>query len=163
MSAMSTRRAFSFSLVMCFFMASAMSALGLYLSRGFFPGFLRQYLLQWPVGFAIALTYEWFVVAPVARRGVARLVKGGAQERPVRFVLVLSLLMVTGMVGFMSFFGAFMQKGLGPGLGAAYLGLLRINFPVALGLQLLLVGPSTRLFFAKGVPWLQRRFIPARG
>ncbi len=163
MSAMSTRKAFSFSLVMCFFMASAMSALGLYLSRGFFPGFLRQYLLQWPVGFVTALTYEWFVVAPVAKRAVGRLVKGGPQESPVRFVLLLSLLMVIGMVTFMSLFGAFMQKGLGPGLGEAYLGMLRVNFPVALGLQLLLVGPLTRLLFAKGVPWLQRRFIPARG
>ena len=158
MSAMSTRKAFCFSLVMCFLMASAMSAWGLYLSRGYFPGFFRQFLLQFPLGFAIALSYEWFVVSPVAKRAVGKLVKGGVQEQPVRFVLLLTLMMVTGMVTFMSLFGALMRHGLGPGLGTVYLGLLRSNFPVALGLQLLLVGPVTRLLFSRGVPLLRRRF-----
>ncbi|GGG10864.1 hypothetical protein GCM10010912_64110 [Paenibacillus albidus] len=66
--------------------------------------------------------------------------------------------MVTGMVLFMSFYGAVMQVGLTRALPAAYLSAMELNVICALPLQLLIVGPLTRFLFLKMYPLIDNHY-----
>jgi hypothetical protein len=60
--------------------------------------------------------------------------------------------MVTGMVLFMSFYGAVLHVGFSAELPRAYLSAIGKNFIFALPLQIILVGPLTRFIFVKITP-----------
>ncbi|WP_320164973.1 DUF2798 domain-containing protein [uncultured Trichococcus sp.] len=129
-----------FTTIMCSMMVLGMSLYNLLLHDNLALIPLAAGLVP---GFVVAFVLDVFVVGTVAKQIAFRLpIK---KENKVQLILTISSLMVLGMVTFMSLFGVLMEGGIPDNLWAAYSEAWKMNVIVALPLQLLVVGPISRI------------------
>ena len=143
------KEAFLFTFIMCALMVLGMSIYNLILLEGISGTLVKHLLIGYVPVFIIALVLDLFVVGKVAKKIAHRLIK--ANDPLFKKIMLISFFMVSGMVLFMSFYGAVSHVGWSEELPKAYLSSLGKNFIFALPLQFLIVGPLTRLIFIKVV------------
>ena len=129
-----------FGVTMCFFMVCGMSAYNLALVGKL--SFLKFALGLIP-GFIVAFFFDTVIVGPIAKKLAFKLPID--RNNKLQTILAISLLMIIGMVTFMSVFGLLMRPELPENIIHAYFTAWGMNFIAALPLQLLLVGPISRL------------------
>ena len=129
-----------FGVTMCFLMVCGMSAYNLAL-----VGKLSytKFAIGLIPGFIVAFFFDTVIVGPVAKKLAFKLPID--RNNKLQTILAISLLMITGMVTFMSVFGILMRPELPENIIHAYFTAWGMNFIAALPLQLLLVGPISRL------------------
>lgn len=129
-----------FGITMCFLMICGMSAYNLAL-----VGKLSytKFAIGLIPGFIVAFFFDTVIVGPIAKKLAFKLPID--RNNKLQTILAISLLMITGMVTFMSVFGLLMRPELPENIIHAYFTAWRMNFIAALPLQLLLVGPISRL------------------
>ena len=129
-----------FGVTMCFLMVCGMSAYNLAL-----VGKLSytKFAIGLIPGFIVAFFFDTVIVGPVAKKIAFKLPID--KNNKLQIILAISLLMVTGMVTFMSVFGLLIRPELLENIVSAYFTAWGMNFIAALPLQLLLVGPISRL------------------
>ena len=129
-----------FGVTMCFLMVCGMSAYNLAL-----VGKLNfaKFAVGLIPGFIVAFFFDTVIVGPVAKKIAFKLPIN--KNSKLQIILAISLLMITGMVTFMSVFGLLMRPELPENIIHAYFTAWGMNFIAALPLQLLLVGPISRL------------------
>ena len=129
-----------FGVTMCFLMVCGMSAYNLSL-----VGKLNftKFAVGLIPGFIVAFFFDTVIVGPVAKKLAFKLPID--RNNKLQTILAISLLMITGMVTFMSVFGLLMRPELPENIIHAYFTAWGMNFIAALPLQLLLVGPISRL------------------
>ena len=129
-----------FGITMCFLMVCGMSAYNLAL-----VGKLNfaKFAVGLIPGFIVAFFFDTVIVGPVAKKLAFKLPID--RNNKLQTILAISLLMITGMVTFMSVFGLLMRPELPENIIHAYFTAWGMNFIAALPLQLLLVGPISRL------------------
>ena len=129
-----------FGVTMCFLMVCGMSAYNLSL-----VGKLNftKFAVGLIPGFIVAFFFNTVIVGPVAKKIAFKLPID--KNNKLQIILAISLLMVTGMVTFMSVFGLLIRPELPENIVSAYFTAWGMNFIAALPLQLLLVGPISRL------------------
>ncbi|MNP11042.1 hypothetical protein D3C76_1032130 [compost metagenome] len=141
---------FIFTLIMCALMVLGMSIYNVILLEGLSGTLVRNVLIGYMPAFIIALILDVFIVGKIAKGIAHRIVKD--TDPMLKKIMFISFFMVTGMVLLMSFYGAVMHVGFTADLPMAYLSSVGMNFICALPLQILLVGPLTRLIFVKCFP-----------
>ena len=129
-----------FGVTMCFLMVCGMSAYNLALVGKL--SFLKFAVGLIP-GFIVAFFFNTVIVGPVAKKLAFKLPID--RNNKLQTILAISLLMITGMVTFMSVFGLLMRPELPENIIHAYFTAWGMNFIATLPLQLLLVGPISRL------------------
>ena len=129
-----------FGVTMCFLMVCGMSAYNLAL-----VGKLSytKFAIGLIPGFIVAFFFDTVIVGPVAKKLAFKLPID--RDNKLQTILAISLLMITGMVTFMSVFGLLMRPELPENIIHAYFTAWGMNFIAALPLQLLLVSPISRL------------------
>ena len=129
-----------FGVTMCFLMVCGMSTYNLAL-----VGKLSytKFVIGLIPGFIVAFFFDTVIVGPIAKKLAFKLPID--RNNKLQTILAISLLMITGMVTFMSVFGLLMRPELPENIIHAYFTAWGMNFIAALPLQLLLVGPISRL------------------
>ena len=129
-----------FGVTMCFLMVCGMSTYNLAL-----VGKLSytKFVIGLIPGFIVAFFFDTVIVGPIAKKLAFKLPID--RDNKLQTILAISLLMITGMVTFMSVFGLLMRPELPENIIHAYFTAWGMNFIAALPLQLLLVGPISRL------------------
>ena len=129
-----------FGVTMCFLMVCGMSAYNLAL-----VGKLSytKFAIGLIPGFIVAFFFDTVIVGPIAKKLAFKLPID--RNNKLQTILAISLLMITGMVTFMSVFGLLISPELPENIIHAYFTAWGMNFIAALPLQLLLVGPISRL------------------
>ena len=94
-------------------------------------------------GFIVAFILDVFIVGVIAKKIAFKLPVNS--ESKFQMIVTISCLMVLGMVTCMSLFGVVIEQGIPDQLFSAYLTAWKMNVIVALPLQLLIVGPISRL------------------
>ena len=129
-----------FGVTMCFLMVCGMSAYNLTLVGKLS---FAKFAVGLIPGFIVAFFFDTVIVGPVAKKLAFKLPID--RDNKLQTILAISLLMITGMVTFMSVFGLLMRPELPENIIHAYFTAWGMNFIAALPLQLLLVGPISRL------------------
>ena len=129
-----------FGITMCFLMVCGMSAYNLTLVGKLS---FAKFAVGLIPGFIVAFFFDTVIVGPVAKKLAFKLPID--RNNKLQTILAISLLMITGMVTFMSVFGLLMRPELPENIIQAYFTAWGMNFIAALPLQLLLVGPISRL------------------
>ena len=129
-----------FGVTMCFLMVCGMSAYNLTLVGKLS---FAKFAVGLIPGFIVAFFFDTVIVGPVAKKLAFKLLID--RDNKLQTILAISLLMITGMVTFMSVFGLLMRPELPENIIHAYFTAWGMNFIAALPLQLLLVGPISRL------------------
>ena len=129
-----------FGVTMCFLMVCGMSAYNLTLVGKLS---FAKFAVGLIPGFIVAFFFDTVIVGPVAKKLAFKLPID--RDNKLQTILAISLLMITGMVTFMSVFGLLMRPELPENIIQAYFTAWGMNFIAALPLQLLLVGPISRL------------------
>ena len=129
-----------FGVTMCFLMVCGMSAYNLSL-----VGKLSytKFAIGLIPGFIVAFFFDTVIVGPIAKKIAFKLPID--KNNKLQIILAISLLMVTGMVTFMSIFGLLMRPEIPQNIVSTYFIGWGMNFITALPLQLLIVGPISRL------------------
>lgn len=127
-----------------------MSIYNVVLMEGWSDTVVKDVVIGYVPAFLVALILDVFVVGKVAKGIAHKLVK--ENDPMIKKIMFISFFMVTGMVLFMSFYGAVLHVGFSSELPMAYLSAIGKNFIVALPLQILLIGPLTRFIFVKITP-----------
>ncbi len=110
-----------------------------------------NFFLEWALGYLCALFLaNWF-----AQRMTRRLTH--PEDRPLIKIACTQVFTVCIMAPFMSFVGSILTSGLTPQLPLVWLQTLVFNFPMALALQIFLVGPICRRLFSWFCPLLPWR------
>lgn len=133
-----------FTTLMCFLMVLGMSAYNLLIHQSFSVSALLIGLVP---GFVVAFILDVFVVGVYAKKLAFKLPIN--REKKWQAILAISSLMVLGMVTCMSLFGVIMEMGLTDQLFSNYLTAWKMNVIAALPLQLLFVGPFSRMVLQK--------------
>ena len=104
-----------------------------------------------PLALLVAVILDLALVGPLAKKIVfSHIEKKNLQPSPAQLGIFISLFMILGMVTLMSIFGIIMEgTPTTDSLLLLYGKTWALNIVVALPLQLLLVGPSSRFIFAK--------------
>ncbi len=141
---------FIFSLMICFLMVLGMTLYNTFLhSSGDVDVIGALASVKFVMIFAVAFVIDWFVVAPVVKKIVAKLTN---ETTPfIKKVLLISGLMVLFMCTAMSLIATLIQ-GYEGSLFAAYAKVFALNIIVALPLQFFIVGPIARATFFKLFP-----------
>ncbi|MNJ48539.1 hypothetical protein D3C77_437350 [compost metagenome] len=139
-----------FTMMMCALMVLGMSIYNVLLIKGLSVQLLWDVIVGYVPVFIIALVLDVLVVGKIAKAIANKLIP--AKKPTVKKVLLISFFMVSGMVLLMSLYGALMHVGVSNELPQAYLTAVWKNFVCALPLQLLIVGPTTRMIFTKIFP-----------
>lgn len=129
-----------FGITMCFLMVCGMSAYNLALVGKLS---FTKFAIGLIPGFIVAFFFDVVIVGPVAKKLAFKLPIN--RNNKLQTILAISLLMITGMVTFMSVFDLLMRPELPENIVSAYFTAWGMNFIAALPLQLLLVGPISRL------------------
>lgn len=129
-----------FGVTMCFLMVCGMSAYNLTLVGKLS---FAKFAVGLIPGFIVAFFFDTVIVGPVAKKLAFKLPID--RDNKLQTILAISLLMITGMVTFMSVFGLLMRPELPENIIHAYFTAWGMNFIAALPLQLLFVGPISRL------------------
>lgn len=137
-----------YTIMMCAFMVFFMTLYNLVLhERGISSSTFVLALKGLLPGFICGFIFDWFIVSKPAKAIAFRFIK--PEDKVIKKVIIISSCMVTGMVIFMSFYGAVVNVGFSSHLGHAYISGIWKNFIVALPLQLIIAGPIIRFFFGK--------------
>lgn len=144
------KEALLFTFIMCALMVLGMSIYNVALKEGWSGTLVKDVIIGYVPAFVVAFILDVFVVGKVAKGIAHKLVK--ENDPMIKKIMFISFFMVTGMVLFMSFYGAVLHVGFTSALPMAYLSAIGKNFMVALPLQILLVGPLTRFIFVKITP-----------
>ena len=129
-----------FGVTMCFLMVCGMSTYNLALVGKLS---FTKFAIGLIPGFIVAFFFDVVIVGPVAKKLAFKLPID--RNNKLQTILAISLLMITGMVTFMSIFGLLMRPEMPQNIVSAYFIGWGMNFIAALPLQLLLVGPISRL------------------
>ena len=129
-----------FGVTMCFLMVCGMSTYNLALVGKLS---FAKFAIGLIPGFIVAFFFDTVIVGPIAKKLAFKLPID--RNNKLQTILAISLLMITGMVTFMSVFGLLMRPELPENIIHAYFTAWGMNFIAALPLQLLLVGPISRL------------------
>jgi len=128
-----------FTGIMCSLMVMGMSAYNLLLHQDFsWTGLVVGFV----PGFILAFILDEFVIGAFAKKIAFK--ASVNPEKPMQMILLITSMMVLGMVTCMSLFGLVMELELTDIHLADYFYAWRMNFIVALPLQLFLVGPFSR-------------------
>ncbi|WP_321371475.1 DUF2798 domain-containing protein [uncultured Draconibacterium sp.] len=139
-----------FTLMMCFGMVFGMTLYNIILHNGFSAGvFTLMFKEIWLV-FIIAFLLDFFVVGPIAKKQVFRIVKPDTNK--IKIILCLASTMVVSMVLLMSVFGSVLMEGFTLNALKIYPETVLLNFVAALPLNLLIVSPVVRTLFVKIFP-----------
>lgn len=139
-----------FTLLMCFGMVFGMTLYNIILHNGFSAGvFTLMFKEIWLV-FIIAFLLDFFVVGPIAKKQVFRIVKPDTNK--IKIILCLASTMVVSMVLLMSVFGSVLMEGFTLNALKIYPETVLLNFVAALPLNLLIVSPVVRTLFVKIFP-----------
>lgn len=144
------KEALLFTFIMCALMVLGMSIYNVALMEGWSGTLVKDVIIGYVPAFVVAFILDVFVVGKVAKGIAHKLVK--ENDPMIKKIMFISFFMVTGMVLFMSLYGALLHVGFTSALPMAYLSAIGKNFIVALPLQILLVGPLTRFIFVKITP-----------
>lgn len=144
------KEAMLFTFIMCALMVLGMSIYNVVLLEGWSGSVFKEVVIGYLPAFIVAFILDVFVVGKVAKGIAHKLVKDN--DPMIKRIMCISFFMVTGMVLFMSFYGAVLHVGLSSDLPMAYLSAIGKNFIFALPLQIILVGPLTRFIFVKITP-----------
>lgn len=144
------KEAILFTFIMCALMVLGMSIYNVVLMEGWSGSVIKDVLIGYLPAFIVAFILDVFVVGKVAKGIAYKLVKDN--DPMIKKIMLISFFMVTGMVLFMSFYGAVLHVGFSAELPMAYLSAIGKNFIFALPLQIILVGPLTRFIFVKITP-----------
>lgn len=144
------KEALLFTFIMCALMVLGMSIYNVALMEGWSSTLVKGVVIGYVPAFIVAFILDVFVVGKVAKGIAHKLVK--ENDPMIKKIMFISFFMVTGMVLFMSFYGAVLHVGFSSELPMAYLSAIGKNFIVALPLQIILVGPLTRFIFVKITP-----------
>lgn len=144
------KEAILFTFIMCALMVLGMSIYNVVLMEGWSGSVIKDVLIGYLPAFIVAFILDVFVVGKVAKGIAYKLVKDN--DPMIKKIMLISFFMVTGMVLFMSFYGAVLHVGFSAELPIAYLSAIGKNFIFALPLQIILVGPLTRFIFVKITP-----------
>ncbi|USS88325.1 DUF2798 domain-containing protein [Fructilactobacillus hinvesii] len=110
----------------------------------------REVIAGYPLGLLVAVLLDLLLVGPLVKTVVFKfIITDPAHTNPARIGVTISVLMVLGMVTCMSLFGLIMSAGTPTNWGIAYLSTWILNLIVALPLQLLVVGPVSRMGLRK--------------
>lgn len=134
-----------FTTLMCFLMVLGMSVYNLLIHGSL--SFINLITGLIP-GFVVAFLLDTLVVGVVAKK-IAFNLNFINKENKLHLILSISCLMVLGMVTFMSVFGILIEGGIPNDFVNTYLHTWVLNIIMALPLQLLLVGPFSRLVLKK--------------
>ena len=129
-----------FGVTMCFLMVCGMSTYNLALVGKLS---FAKFAIGLIPGFIVAFFFDTVIVGPIAKKLAFKLPID--RNNKLQTILAISFLMITGMVTFMSVFGLLMRPELPENIIHAYFTAWGMNFIAALPLQLLLVGPISRL------------------
>ncbi|WP_158589047.1 DUF2798 domain-containing protein [Alginatibacterium sediminis] len=99
--------------------------------------------------FIIALTIDWFIVAPLAKAIVKKL--SSDKLSFIQMIMMMSVLMVLFMCTAMSFIATLLE-GYQGSLATAFAHTFMLNIMVALPLQVLVAGPLARSVFKRMFP-----------
>ncbi|MCP8858226.1 DUF2798 domain-containing protein [Latilactobacillus fuchuensis] len=133
-----------FTTLMCFCMVLGMSIYNLLLHGALTWIALVTGLIP---GFIVAFILDSFVIGVLAKKIAFKLPLN--QDSKLQMILTISCLMILGMVTCMSLFGVLIEGGIPNDLSGAYLHAWRMNIIVALPLQLIIVGPFSRLILGR--------------
>jgi hypothetical protein len=136
-----------FTTLTCACMVLGMSIYNVLLMKGFTSSVFLDVAIGFIPAFIVGLLLDIFVVGKISKSIVTKIVKQG--DPLIKKILFMSFFMVSGMVLFMSLYGALMNVGWSSELPSAYIKGIGFNFFAALPLQLLIVGPIVRLIFTK--------------
>ena len=129
-----------FGVTMCFLMVCGMSTYNLALV---WKLSFAKFAIGLIPGFIVAFFFDTVIVGPVVKKIAFKLPID--KNSKLQIILAISLLMVIGMVTFMSIFGLLMRPEIPQNVVSAYFIGWGMNFIAALPLQLLIVGPISRL------------------
>ncbi|WP_413374891.1 hypothetical protein [Alkalihalobacillus sp. 1P02AB] len=142
-----------FGLMMCFGMVIGMTVYNLFLNDLIGIISFQGIIIQLLIGFIFAFLLESFIVGPITHKIVSSILYD--RNHKLLMVLFTSIIMVTGMVTFMSLYGLgtfYYYNGLGDAsFFQHYKVIVFQNFIFALPLQLIIVGPIVRFLFVKMV------------
>lgn len=141
---------FIFTAIVCFLMVFGMSAYNSILKHGFSSSFIAGFLVPLFPVFFIALALDWFLVGPVAKGLVKKIVNNNTAF--IKKILLISLFMVLGMSMSMSFIATIVGHGIDSSFYSLFAKTELKNFACALPLQLFFVGPMARFIFFKIFP-----------
>lgn len=133
-----------FTCTMCFLMVFGMSVYNLILHDSFSVTALVIGVIP---GFMVAFIFDIFVVGKIAKKLAFKLPIN--KEKMLHKIIAISVCMVTGMVFCMSLYGVVFENGLSGQILSMYITAVKFNFIVALPLQLLIVGPISRMILAR--------------
>ncbi|MDF9842823.1 MULTISPECIES: DUF2798 domain-containing protein [unclassified Paenibacillus] len=144
------KEALVFTSMMCFMMVVGMSFYNVLLFNGANSEVFIQVAIGLLPALVVALFLDIVVVSRIAKGLAFKIVK--PSDPMIKKVMTISIFMVCGMVICMSLYGTLAHYGFGDNFLRHYLSILGLNFICALPLQLLVVGPLTRLLFTRMFP-----------
>ncbi|QFP80171.1 DUF2798 domain-containing protein [Latilactobacillus graminis] len=135
-----------FTAIMAGLMVLGMTAYNVSLSEGFSSGLALSILKGYPLGLLVAIILDLIVVGPIAKRVAFKyIINDYIRNHGALIGITISVLMILGMVTFMSLFGIAVEGELsGNHILAIYGHTWLFNILMALPLQLLIVGPIAR-------------------
>ena len=139
-----------FTVMMCLGMVFGMTLYNIILHNGFSAGVFTLLLKEIWLVFIVAFMLDFFVVGPIAKRQVFRILKPDTNK--IKIILCLASSMVVSMVLLMSVFGAVFMEGFTLNALKIYPETVLLNFVAALPLNLLIVSPVVRTLFVKIFP-----------
>ena len=137
----------AFSGVMTFGMVLIMMSYNMFLRFGFSAVTLENIVLHFVPIYAGAFLIEQLIVNHNVQKAHKLIVS--PDDKKFKQIAVYSLLMVTMMATLMTLYAALMNNTGSPTFWEDYAKSLLMNFPMALVAQFVVVGPLTRLIFAK--------------
>ena len=141
---------FVYTVFMVVFMALIMLSYNVILRNGLSMESIKIAWLGFPLTFVVAFLIEWFIVG---KFGMALAFKILKEDDPVfKKILIIPLLIVSGMVTFMSLYGALLTVGFSAELPREWLNNMGLNFIVAYPLQVLIARPVVSFIFRKVFP-----------
>ncbi len=136
-----------FTVMMCFVMVLGMTTYNIILHNGVSGDLFMQVLKEIWLVFAVAFVLDYFLVGPLAKKQVFKVLKPDTKK--IIVILSISVTMVVSMVLLMSVFGAVFSQGFSLNAVKAYPKTVLLNFVAALPLNLLIVSPLVRVLFLK--------------
>ncbi len=143
----SMKRELAFSAMVTFGMVLVMLSFNVILAVGFNSTALLGILTNLLPVFIVAFVVELLLVAHNVKRLHKIIV--APDDPKIKYILVMSVLMVLGMCTSMSLYATLVNHGTGPDFWGNYLLTFFRNVPVALVAQLLIVGPAVRLLHSR--------------
>lgn len=134
-----------FTAIMAGLMVFVMVCYNVVLVQGFSEGFLLTAVKEYPGGLLVAIILDLLIVGPIAKKLAFKYIINEYMKKNVVLIgITISVMMVLGMVTFMSLFGMIMSHELSGNVLATYGHEWIFNLIVALPLQLIIVGPIAR-------------------